>query len=93
MGMTNPTATPYTFFAISSLGNPDISWEKVTKRNIGLDYGFVNGIVSGSVDVFSDKRTDIYISGGNRAIPSYFGATARSQSRAVDSKVTSLNCV
>lgn len=87
MGMTNPTATPYTFFAISSLGNPDISWEKVTKRNIGLDYGFVNGIVSGSVDVFSDKRTDIYISGGNRAIPSYFGATAPGANLgAVDSK-------
>lgn len=68
--------TPYTFYRLSMLGNPDISWEKVEKRNIGLDYGFLNGLVAGSVDIFSDKRTDIFIAGKDRAIPSYFGAEA-----------------
>ena len=31
--------------------------------------------MSGSVDIFSDKRRDIFIAGGGRAVPSYFGAS------------------
>lgn len=76
MGSINPDNSPYNFWKISSLGNPDISWETVEKRNVGLDYAFFNGLIAGSVDVFNDTRTDILISGGSRAIPSYFGATA-----------------
>ncbi len=76
MGMVNPANSPYTYYRISQLGNPDIGWEKVEKRNIGLDYGFLNGLVAGSLDFFSDKRTDILVSGSSRAIPSYFGANA-----------------
>jgi len=72
----NPTATPYTFYRITSLGNEDLSWETVEKRNFGLDYSFLGGIIAGSVDIFSDKRTDILISGSSRAIPSYFGVSA-----------------
>ncbi len=76
MGSINPANTPYTFYRISVLGNSDITWEKVEKRNLGLDYGFLNGLVAGSVDIFADKRTDIFIDGGRRSIPSYFGANA-----------------
>jgi len=74
MGAT-PANTPYTFYRISTLGNPDVSWETVEKRNFGLEYSFLHGIVAGSVDIFNDKRTNILVSGGSRAIPSYFGAT------------------
>ena len=76
MGMVNPANTPYAFYRISQLGNPDISWEKVTKRNIGLEYGFLNNMISGNIDFFSDHRSDIYIAGSDRAIPSYFGTSA-----------------
>ncbi|MCD8167354.1 MAG: TonB-dependent receptor [Bacteroides sp.] len=71
-----PSNSPYTFYYISSLGNEDISWETVEKKNLGIDYSFFGGLVSGSVDIFRDHRYDIYISGGDRAIPSYFGANA-----------------
>ncbi|HYX05535.1 MAG TPA: SusC/RagA family TonB-linked outer membrane protein, partial [Bacteroidales bacterium] len=71
-----PAATPYDYYRISQIGNPDISWETVEKRNIGVDYNFLNGLISGAVDVFKDKRTNILLGGGQRAIPSYFGATA-----------------
>lgn len=73
-----PANTPYTFYRISGLGNPNIAWENVEKRNIGLDYAFLNGMIAGSVDFFSDNRTDIIINGGQRAIPSYFGVAAPS---------------
>lgn len=75
MGSINPDNSPYAFWKISSLGNPNVSWETVEKRNIGLDYAFFNGLIAGSVDVFNDTRTDILVSGGSRSIPSYFGAT------------------
>lgn len=73
---SSPSNTPYTIYRISSLGNPDVQWETVEKRNFGVDFGFLNGLVTGSVDIFNDKRTNILVNGGNRAIPSYFGATA-----------------
>lgn len=71
-----PPNSTYTFYRIGSLGNPNVRWSTVTKANIGLDFGFLDGLISGSVDVFRDRREDILISGSNRAIPSYFGQEA-----------------
>jgi TonB-linked SusC/RagA family outer membrane protein len=71
-----PTATPYSYYRITSLGNENISWETVEKRNIGIDYSFFKGLIAGSVDIFSDKRKDILVGGSSRSIPSFFGATA-----------------
>lgn len=76
MGLVNPSATPYTYYRITVLGNPDITWEKVEKRNLGFDFAFLNSYIAGSIDIFSDKRNDIFINGNNRSIPSYFGAQA-----------------
>lgn len=73
---TVPANTPYTVYRISSLGNENISWETVQKTNLGVDYSFLNGLISGSVDFFKDKRSDILITSDRRAIPTYFGATA-----------------
>ncbi len=75
LGDVTPANTPYTFYRISSLGNPNVSWETVEKRNFGADYSLFGGLLAGSVDVFSDKRSDILIAGGSRAVPSYFGDT------------------
>jgi TonB-linked SusC/RagA family outer membrane protein len=70
--------TPYTYYRITTLGNPDISWETVEKRNFGIEYSFLKGLIAGSVDIFSDTRTDIIVTGSSRAIASYYGATAPS---------------
>ncbi|RYY35133.1 MAG: TonB-dependent receptor [Sphingobacteriaceae bacterium] len=37
----------------------DIRWESTTTYNAGLDYGFLNGRISGSVDVFYKKTKDL----------------------------------
>jgi TonB-dependent starch-binding outer membrane protein SusC len=37
--------------------NPDLKWESTRQVNIGLDFGFANNRVSGSLD-FYDKHTD-----------------------------------
>lgn len=70
-----PANTPYTFYRIDRLGNPNISWETVEKRNLGIEYSFLNGLFAGSIDMFKDHRYDILVKGENRAIPSYFGVT------------------
>lgn len=72
--MGSPTsASPYTIYRVSAIGNPNISWETAEKRNLGLDFGFLHGDISGNVDVFNDRRTRIMIGGTSRAIPSFFG--------------------
>lgn len=75
LGSSAGQNSPYTWWAEArtSSGNPDIHWEKVTKTNFGLDYAFLNGFISGSVEVFNDYRTDILLAGTSRSVPSYFG--------------------
>ena len=69
------SSNPYKWYRISSIGNPDVHWETVKKMNIGIDYGLFGGLFAGSVEFFRDKRVDILVNGGQRAIPAYFGAT------------------
>ena len=76
MGSQPPSNTPYTFYRITQLGNPNLSWETVQKRNIGVEYSFLKGRIAGNVDVYKDERTDIIINGNERAIPTYFGVNA-----------------
>lgn len=75
LGSSAGQNSPYAWWAEArtSVGNPDIHWEKVTKTNFGLDYNLFNGLVSGSVEVFSDYRTDILLAGASRSVPTYFG--------------------
>ncbi|MBC7890076.1 MAG: SusC/RagA family TonB-linked outer membrane protein [Ferruginibacter sp.] len=76
MGSQPPSNTPYTFYRVTQLGNPNLSWETVKKSNIGVEYSFFKGKIAGSVDVYNDDRTDIIINGNERAIPTYFGVNA-----------------
>ena len=72
----DPAKSPYSWWQQSQLGNPNLQWEVATKLDIAADFALFGGIISGSFDYFKEKRTDILITGGNRAVPSYFGASA-----------------
>lgn len=65
--------SPYTFYRETAVGNETLQWEVVKKFNLGIDYSFFNGLIAGNVEFFKDKRTDVLISGSDRATPSYFG--------------------
>jgi len=45
----------------SRLANPDIQWEVSTQSNLGLDFAFLNGALSGSVDVFKKVSGNILL--------------------------------
>ncbi|WP_226334025.1 SusC/RagA family TonB-linked outer membrane protein [Echinicola marina] len=67
--------SPYTWYRQNAIGNPNVHWETVYKYNMGLEFGFFNGLINGSVDWFRDNRVDILMSSG-RSVPSYYGANA-----------------
>ncbi len=66
--------SPFTGYRESRIANPDLRWATVLKKNIGFDYAFLGGMFAGSFDYFRDDRKDIFISGVERTVPSYFGA-------------------
>lgn len=58
----------------SRLANPNITWEKAKKYNIGIDATVFEGL-SGSVDIFMDKRTNI-LSSRSISIPAVSGISS-----------------
>ncbi len=70
------SSSPYTWYLQSTLGNKDVKWETATKFDAAMEFAIFGGLLSGSIDFFKEKRTDILLTGSSRAVPSYFGATA-----------------
>ena len=66
--------SPYQGYKESVIAAPDLKWATVLKKNLGFDYAFLGGMFAGSFDWFRDDRKDIFVSGGNRSVPAYFGA-------------------
>lgn len=58
----------------SSLYNPDLTWETTATSNLGLDFGLFNRRLSGSLDVYSNKTTDLLL---KSAIPDNTGFTTQ----------------
>jgi len=55
------------------LPNPDLKWETTQEFNVGIDYGFFNNRISGSVDYFNRKTKDQLF---NKPLPSVVGFTS-----------------
>ena len=64
----------FTGYKEAGIASPDLRWATVLKKNIGFDYAFLGGMFAGSFDWFRDDRYDIFISGGDRSVPSFYGA-------------------
>ena len=45
----------------STLYNPNIVWETTTNRNLGLDFGFYNGRIRGSIDLYKNTTNDLLL--------------------------------
>ena len=54
----------------SRASNPDLKWETTITRNIGLDFGFFNNRLSGSLDVYWNTTKDLLM---EQTIPSSTG--------------------
>jgi len=59
----------YTFGGVSTSGylpgqvlpNPNLKWETTTSLNIGLDFSILESKISGSIDYYNTKTTDLLI--------------------------------
>ena len=72
-GVLAGATSPYTIYRVTTIGNPNLSWETSEKRNVAVDYSFFKGKISGNVDVFNDRRTGVVVNAGGRATPSFYG--------------------
>lgn len=64
-------------FVEGAVGNPDIRWESKRSQNYGIDFGFFDDLITGTVDYFDDNRYDMLIPSSQRtAVPDFFGQKA-----------------
>ncbi|WP_346863368.1 TonB-dependent receptor [uncultured Draconibacterium sp.] len=54
----------------NSLGNADLGWEKTASLNAGIDFNFLDNRISGSIDAYNAKTTDVLV---QRSIPRMSG--------------------
>lgn len=55
-----------------AMANKDLTWEKTTQYNIGVDYSVLNGRISGVLDFYTSRTTDLLM---EMTIPSLNGYT------------------
>ena len=53
---TNGTTVP---IVLSNIANPDLTWETTEQLNVGVDFGFSNGKISGTIDIYSKDTKDL----------------------------------
>ena len=65
-------------YIATQTGNDNLKWETTTQTDIGLDFGFFNQKLSGSVDYYVKKTSDILVQ------PPYLGAIGEGGNRWVN---------
>lgn len=68
-GKEQPTYT----LASKQMANSDLKWETTITRNVGLDFGFLNGRLNGSIDAYWNTTKDLLI---NTTLPGITGFTS-----------------
>lgn len=76
-------------------GNPDLKWETLTDYSVGLDFGFFNNRLHGSIDLYQRYRTDVIMS---KSLMSYqeitsidYNSDVVYRSRGIDVELHSVN--
>ena len=54
----------------AKMANPTLGWERTTQYNVGVDYGFFNNRLTGSIDAYKTKTDDLLL---EMSIPSLTG--------------------
>jgi TonB-dependent starch-binding outer membrane protein SusC len=60
-------------YLITSLANTHLHWEQTAETNLGLDYGFLQNRIYGTVDVYEQKTSDILL---QQTLPPSNGASS-----------------
>ncbi|TDO24223.1 SusC/RagA family TonB-linked outer membrane protein [Pedobacter duraquae] len=96
------TRNPYSFgevlapgYAYSTqIGNPDLRWEKSSTIDLGLDFGFLNNRLTGTVDVYNTNTNDLLLP---RRLPASSGVSTtvqnvgKTNNKGIELSLTSAN--
>ncbi|MBO9204461.1 MULTISPECIES: SusC/RagA family TonB-linked outer membrane protein [Niastella] len=63
----------YRYLRLDRLANPNLHWEKTESFNTGIDFGFLNNRLTGTVDYYVTPTIDMIM---NRALPNFTGFTS-----------------
>jgi TonB-linked SusC/RagA family outer membrane protein len=78
----------------SRLENPDLKWETTKETNIGIDFELLNGVLSGSVEVYNKEISDLLqlkpINSYNE-VNTVWANIGSTQSRGVEATLNSVN--
>ncbi|WP_308991312.1 TonB-dependent receptor [Mariniflexile litorale] len=86
----NSVSTAY----VSGLANPDLTWEKTTEINVGIDFGFLNNKINGSIDYYNRKNTDIIFFTPLSAVSGYdgtFSNVGESSNKGIEIGINTVN--
>ena len=81
-------------YTINTSPNPNLSWEKTSGLNIGVDFGLLKNRISGSIEYYNTKTSDILLqrnlprSNGTNSILTNVGKTA---SHGMEFSISSVN--
>ncbi len=53
---SNGTTVP---LILANIANPDLTWESTEQLNFGVDFGFINGKIAGSIDIYEKTTKDL----------------------------------
>lgn len=79
-----------------TMSNKNLTWETTSAYNVGIDFGFINNRISGSVDVYKTFTRDILM---NRKIPSINGYAevmenvGKTENFGIDVSINTMNIV
>ncbi len=55
---------------VDRMANPNLKWETTTSYNAGIDFGFLDNRINGSIDVYKMVTTDLLV---DRKLPDFLG--------------------
>jgi TonB-linked outer membrane protein, SusC/RagA family len=64
------TTQEFKYFIADRLANTHLKWEKTSSWNAGLDFGFLNDRITGSIDYYIMPTTDMIM---NQSLPGFSG--------------------
>ncbi|WP_187261612.1 SusC/RagA family TonB-linked outer membrane protein [Pontibacter beigongshangensis] len=92
---------PYSFGSVAGIGylpqlvqNPNLSWEKTAQSNIGVDFGVLNNRITGSVELYEARTSDLIMERSLPAVTGYvnkFENIGKTRNRGLELTLSTVN--
>ncbi|CAM1346418.1 SusC/RagA family TonB-linked outer membrane protein [Tenacibaculum crassostreae] len=79
--------------APTSIGNNKLKWEETAKLNFGLDFGFWNNRINGTIEYYIDKTSDLFINqqlSGTSGFTSIDANVGKMENRGIDVNLSAI---